>query len=351
MRPTTGRRSRLPLAAAVLLALLVLGVASVSLWAPAGPRAAVVSSPAVSAAAASASRVQRSPPVFSREPTRPGEVSVLSVAGLQDLLAAHGESLRGAALIIDADIEPFPGDILCLPNLVEPAEPSVARRPCPPGVITGTDPPITVQYGRFAPDPGSAPIPPVAVVVIDASSVEYVGAVAPGPAGLLWSISEVLASVAPQARSVVAARGWLVDTGDFTLACADPAPSASKAPSASSAPRRFHRCPLGPWLTPAENQPLTRLPAGWRLTQPSGGIRLQEDAYVRFADDPEKDARGLSMPRLGTYLLRPAAAVACVDAPCREWEMVGRLEPLGPSPGRLGEPPAGPTRPPVPATP
>jgi hypothetical protein len=247
-------------------------------------------------------------------PARP-----LTVAELSRLLAGDRSAMAGRELVVSGRLE------------VEPTPCPPGGPVCPPVVLVGLQPSLTLQPvadlgASNWPDVGRPLDGTFAMAFVDAV-LRYHGTVSLARDGGPWTPGTVPAAVAgtPQATDFVLVHGWLGAGGVMICPTQLPLPSG----------QLDYGCGSRSWLTddpwPAggvSNQP---------HTDPIQGLWVQNDAYDDFALDPVRASAGASA-RLGTFLVRwsyvnPCPAAGGVIFDCYvppsawHWQLVYRIDP------------------------
>jgi hypothetical protein len=142
-----------------------------------------------------------------------------------------------------------------------------------------------------------------------------------GSPGLSSTVAEVLARAeAVDVGDVLVVEGWLVRGGDGNVRCGRPDEDPFDGP---------FRCEPTDWIAGSPDEPiLTDDGSGW-LRMPGPALTVQPNATGTFARyDPEAD--GPPEPRLEALLVQAKEDVSIDCGGCHQWQVLGRIDPVGP---------------------
>ena len=268
------------------------------------------------------------PPAASQGPTPESVVRVLNASELSRLVGPTSvAAVVDQVVIVDADVR-------------EQAFRCLLGSPCAIGSIAGSDPPVLVYAEDMADKvlPTSAPL---AVRIRGVNSVDLVGHVRrPAATELAWTLPAVIEELGrledadrgvPAARVVpalFAVEAWLIEEGGPPSSCPVRAPSAP-----ASSP---YGCGSASWLSPTDASATTfeadSRGESWTVRAPQGGLRVQNGAYLSFAQAPSLASDPpLPIPKRAIYLVRPLVtqpADCFLCPPAGAVELVSRLDPI-----------------------
>jgi hypothetical protein len=206
--------------------------------------------------------------------------------------------------------------------------------PCPLGVLAGTDLVDVVWYERWAVKENDGahfegggitwpwwggPDWPVAGLLVmrvtDDGKIQFVGR----QRRLVRSVPDAkgldVNSIDPE--EVVLVEGWLTGFGGI--------PSCLPTPSDAVAGLPDRWCSNAGYLMDSAHRHVSN------DADRAAGIELQHEAYWEYAPDPRPEVVGAGdgEPRFGTYALSPRLEGWCAQgqAPCWQWNLVGRVDP------------------------
>ncbi len=324
VRPTARRWS--PFSAPIAAALVVTLVAGVAILGsvPSGPSAlpgqtGPVRSNSGTSAAPGAPRLE--------------DLRVLTAAEVEAALLAPSERWEGRSVVADVTVDVgaesqsscLPGGICLIGRL---------RLPGGPVPIYAPD---EVRVG-LAPGPlagwlGLAMWPPVSL----RPRLTVLGVVQQGAPALSSTVPDLLARAETiDEGDLFVVEGWLMAGGDGTIRCGRPDDDPFDGP---------FRCEPIDWIAESPDVPvLANDGSGW-LRMPGPALTVQPHAAGTFGrSDP--DAVGSSEPRREAFLVQAGEDVSIDCGGCHQWDILGRIDPVGP-PEPVEPPEPGPTLPPI----
>lgn len=163
------------------------------------------------------------------------------------------------------------------------------------------------------------------------------GTVQPGSPGLSSTVPDVLARAEEIGiGDLRVVEGWLVAGGDGTIRCSRPDDDPFDGPL---------RCEPTDWIAESPDEPVQLNDGSGWLRMPGPALTVQPHAAGKFAwYDP--DADGPPEPRREAFLVRAKEDVSIDCGGCHQWDILGRIDPVGP-PEPVEAPEPGPTLPPI----
>ncbi|MDQ3553149.1 MAG: hypothetical protein M3395_01890 [Chloroflexota bacterium] len=306
-----------PIAAALVVALVV-GVTILGSI-PSGPAAPTGGSIPVAGSASA-------PPPASAAP-RPEEIQVLTPAEVEALLTRRPERRMEQVVVADVIIDVG----------TESLSPCDRSGVCPVGMLRLPGGPVPI----YAPEDvrvglalgelrGSLAISLASMGGIGPSAL--LGVVEPGALDLS-TVPEVLARAEEiEVGDLLVVEGWLVAGGDGTIRCGRPDDDPFDGP---------FRCEPTNWIAESPDEPVMAVDGSGWLRMPGPALAVQPYAAGRFARfDP--DADGPPQPRREAFLVQAKEDVSIDCGGCQQWQILGRIDPVGP-PELVEAPEPGPT--------
>ncbi len=243
--------------------------------------------------------------------------TVRSAAELEALLAGDRASWVGRTVVVDGSIAP--GDAVTC----------AGPDPCHIGILAGTSEGVVASSQTISmfPTDTNLDTPGLMAFAVRDAGLEYFG-----PVGQ-WTDGGVVVPVTElgtpnmldgQPGRIAIVGGWLVSPGN--VPCPGPMPNEPGPPPDTP----FSSCFAG-WISPV-NSPawLSGTDGSSSVNMPAGSVRVQWDAYQRFAPDPQIDPQDApndgTVPRLGTYVMRLVADPRPAANPATGWQVVGRID-------------------------
>lgn len=289
---------------AAALLVLVLGV-TVLAGLAGGPASTPPSVQASRSTAASVSPASKAPS------TRP--IDPLSADALVALVGRW--EWLGRVVLADVTIEP----------LSDPVVYDCLR--CPVGEIDGVI--VSVDAANVERLSAGRARREVSAFRIESNGLETLGPVTPWGEQLAWPVASAATTglASGSTGRLVVVEGWLVTADPAFANCG---PHIDRPMPTGEIEARFG-CYANTWVTEGETQPLSLGENGASLQAPERAVTVQRHAYWRYALRPERDDRGLAIPRRGVYLLELLVDEwdGCDDGwGCRGWQVVARLDPV-----------------------